>query len=122
MEDRQMQISTIPLTDIEVNAEFNCRGDFAPIDIVDLAKSIQEKGLMQPVMVRKIEGPIPYSLVAGFRRYKAHQAIGKDTISCIVQELDERSARVLNLVENLQREDLTMVQPHLLLRSTFLVL
>ena len=36
------------LTDIEVNADFNCRGEFAPIDIVDLAKSIQEKGLMQP--------------------------------------------------------------------------
>ena len=107
---------TIPLNDILADENFNCRGHIAPIDVVSLAKDIQERGLIQPVTVAPLpeghESGKKYRLIAGYRRYTAHKVISKPDIDSIVREdmADEAAARFFNLAENLQRTDLTIVQ------------
>lgn len=72
----------------------------------ELADSIQEKGLLQPIVVRtdgEIEGRQQYMVVAGERRFRAHQLLDKPTIAAIVTEGDTEE---IALIENMQREDL----------------
>ena len=74
-------------------------------DLADLAASIGEYGLLQPVVVRAVGDG--YELVAGHRRVAAAQQLGWTEIPAIVREADEDEAYLLTLVENLQRADLT---------------
>lgn len=110
------QVLNIPLKDIFADEDFNCRGTIAPIDVVNLAKDIEQNGLIQPVTVVQLsndhESGKKYKLIAGYRRYTAHKIIKKDTINAIVNSdmLDEKKARLFNLSENLQRQDLNIVQ------------
>lgn len=74
----------------------------------ELAQSIKEKGLLQPILVRpKGDG---YELVAGERRYRAAQMAGLTEVPALVRDLTDREALELALVENLQREDLSPVE------------
>lgn len=82
----------------------------------ELAASIGEHGLMQPVVVRKVgkrglqvEGA-EYELIAGERRWRASQIAGKDTIRAIVREVDDETSAQLALIENVQREDLNVIE------------
>jgi ParB family chromosome partitioning protein len=82
---------------------------FDPKKLEDLAISIQQHGILEPLLVR----PLPrgkYELVAGERRYKASQLAGLKEIPVVVRELSDRDAVQLALVENLQREDLNPVE------------
>ncbi len=97
----------IPLALIEVGS-VQPRSRFDEAALEELAASIREKGLLQPVLVRpKGDG---YELVAGERRFRAAQRAGLSEVPAIVRELDDRSALELALVENLQREDLSPVE------------
>lgn len=104
----------IPLTAIEADDSWNCRGFIDPSDILDLARSINEKGLKQAAIVMPNPSPKagkPFKLVAGYRRYRAHQFLRKEEIRVTVElNLTETDARVLNLTENLQRSDLNIKQ------------
>jgi ParB family chromosome partitioning protein len=113
-----MMVQEVPLDKIYPDEQFNSRGPIAPIDVVDLAKSIEEEGLIQPVVVtplddkdaRRKEGAM-YLLVAGYRRYHAHRILKRITIQAIVREkMDEVKCRILNLKENLDRKDLNILQ------------
>jgi len=108
------RIQRIPLTDIFADEEMNCRGKFSPMDVVDLAKDIKERGLIQPVSVIPNDDPRsdrPYMLIAGFRRYMAHRVNKAENILCVVnQPMTEIERRLFNLAENIQREDLNIVQ------------
>lgn len=113
-----MFIQEVPLEQIFPDEEFNSRGPIAPIDVVDLAKSIEEEGLIQPVVIcplqegdkRRSEGA-KYLLVAGYRRFHAHRVLKRATIQAIVrEEMDEVKCRILNLKENLDRKDLNILQ------------
>lgn len=78
-------------------------------DIIrELAESIKEKGLLQPILVRK-DGE-KYEIVAGDRRYLAHEMLGLKKIKAIVREMDEKECFTLRSIENLQREDLSPVE------------
>ena len=104
---------SIPLSEILADDDFNCRGKIVPIDVVDLAKDIQERGLIQPVTVAPyIKGSYRYRLIAGFRRFSAHLVIQRSEIDAIIREdmIDEKECRFFNLSENLQRTDLTIMQ------------
>ena len=70
-----------------------------------LAESIREKGVLQPLLVRPL-GDGRYAIVAGERRYRAAKMAGLDEVPVRVLDLSEKEARLLALVENLQREDL----------------
>ena len=76
--------------------------------IRELAESIKEKGLLQPILVRK-DGD-RYEIVAGDRRYLAHEMLGLKKIKAIVREMEPKECFVIRSIENLQREDLSAVE------------
>lgn len=82
------------------------RHAFAADALDDLTRSIREKGVLQPILVRPA-GPDSYQIVAGERRWRAAQAAGLHDVPVIVRELSDIEALELALVENIQRKDLT---------------
>jgi ParB family chromosome partitioning protein len=108
----------IPMKEIDADEEFNCRGDIATIDVVDLAKDIKAKGLLQPVMVMEytpsdsnVKPGKKYRLIGGFRRYTAHIVNQAETIWCtVMKHMGEKEATIMNLSENMHRQNLTIMQ------------
>jgi ParB family transcriptional regulator, chromosome partitioning protein len=76
--------------------------------ILELATSIQEKGLLQPILLRRKNSK--YEIIAGERRYRASLKAGLKEIPAIVKDVDDREALEIALTENLQREDLNPVE------------
>ena len=79
-----------------------------PEAIKQLASSIQSEGLLQPIVVRPTESG--YELIAGERRWRAHQQLGRATILARILEVTDLSSASLSLIENLQREQLNPVE------------
>ena len=95
----------IPVDRIEPNPE-NPRLAFDESSLQELASSIREHGILQPILVR----PLPenrYQLIAGERRWRASQLAQQGTIPAIVEEIDDDTALEIAIIENLQREDLS---------------
>ena len=78
----------------------------------ELAASIKTQGIMQPVLVRPIEGAgsVRYEIIAGERRFRAAQLAGLDEIPVLVREVDDQNAAAMALIENIQREDLNPLE------------
>jgi len=94
----------LPLAKIRPNP-FQPRKTFSPEALLELQSSIEQHGVLQPVVVRSI--PDGYELIAGERRWRASQALGKKTIPAVVREgVSDQAMLELALVENLQRSDL----------------
>ena len=91
-------VRQIPLADIEVNP-FQPRETFNQEAIQELAQSLEEHGLIQPIVVRSC--PEGYQLVAGERRVRAAAYLGWETISAVVRELDDAASAQMALIENL---------------------
>ena len=72
----------------------------------ELAASIREHGVLQPILVRPI-GPNTYQLIAGERRWRASKQAGLDTIPALIEEIDDDTALEISIIENLQREDIS---------------
>lgn len=91
---------------------FQPRREFAEEELADLAASIRENGLLQPVVVRPApaEGAQGWELVAGERRWRAVQRLGWAEIPVLVRPLDDRAMLVVALVENLQRAELSALE------------
>lgn len=101
------EIKELELTSISPNP-FQPRRAFDPAQLEELAQSIREFGLLQPILVRKVG--TGYELVAGERRFRASQLIGLKTISAIVKNLSDKEIAEMALIENLQREDLNFFE------------
>lgn len=99
--------ATIPVADIVPNKS-QPRQRFDEEAILSLARSIEKAGLMQPIVVRQASGG--YELVAGERRWRAFQSLGRTEIPAIVREVDDRTAAEWAMIENLQREDLDPIE------------
>jgi ParB family transcriptional regulator, chromosome partitioning protein len=85
------------------------RGRVREESLVELAESIREQGVLQPLIVRLVappQEPKTYEIVAGERRWRAARLAGLTTVPVIVRELSDQSALAVALIENLQREDL----------------
>lgn len=95
-------------TDSLVPNPYQPRKVIEPEAIVELAASIQAEGLLQPVVARKV-GDV-YELVAGERRWRAHQHLGRDKILVRVLSATDISSASLSLIENLQREGLNPIE------------
>lgn len=81
---------------------------FAEQDLQELAASIRQEGVLQPLLVREAgEG---YQLIAGERRWRAARMVGLATVPCLVSNLDDSRVLMLALIENLQREDLDAIE------------
>jgi ParB family chromosome partitioning protein len=96
-------IRQIPLVNIDANP-FQPRSTFDEETTRELAESLAEHGLIQPIVVRSCPGG--YQLVAGERRVRAARYLGWDTIPAVIRELDDATSAQVALIENLQREDL----------------
>lgn len=79
-----------------------------PATIAELAASIAEKGVLQPLLLRPVDGG--YEIVAGERRYRAAQQVGLSSVPALVKELTDQEALELAIIENLQREALSAVE------------
>lgn len=84
------------------------RHTFEPKALQELADSIQEHGVFQPIIVRK--GIVGYDILAGERRFRASQIAGLTTIPAIIKPFTEEQMMEIALLENLQREDLTIIE------------
>lgn len=95
--------------DLIISGPFQARQRFDQTALTELASSIAESGVVQPVIVRPFGEQ--YQLLAGERRWRAAQLAGLDSIPAIVREdLTDREASVLGLIENLQRESLATTE------------
>jgi ParB family chromosome partitioning protein len=88
--------------------KYQPRLDFNESKMADMVNSIKEKGVIQPILVRKYQGG--YELIAGERRLRAAKTIGLETIPAIVREVGDVDMLELALVENIQREDLNPME------------
>ncbi len=92
-------------------SSLNPRREFREEDVLELAESIRQKGLVQPIIVRPDpQGTGSYEIVAGERRWRACQKAGVHNVSIIVRELDDQQVLELALIENVQRIDLNPVE------------
>lgn len=102
------EISQLDINYIEPNTD-QPRRYFDETSLKELAVSIKEFGVLQPIVVAKIEQN-KYSIIAGERRWRASQIAGLKTIPCIVRSVSEQEKLELALIENVQREDLSPLE------------
>ncbi|HLJ56767.1 MAG TPA: ParB/RepB/Spo0J family partition protein [Chthonomonadaceae bacterium] len=98
----------VPIEQVETNP-YQPRTVFDAEKMADLAASIREHGILQPVLVRRM-APGRYQLVAGERRFRAAQRAGLSSIPAIVKECGDREQLEMAVVENLQREDIGVIE------------
>ncbi|MBX3330431.1 MAG: ParB/RepB/Spo0J family partition protein [Nitrospira sp.] len=85
------------------------RHTFSQEELAELAASIKESGVLQPIMVRR-KGDGIYELIAGERRWRASKEAGLETIPVVIRNCSDQEALLLALVENIQREDLNPME------------
>ena len=103
-----LQIVQIPLEKITVNPE-QPRKVFREEELEELSRSIEDYGVLQPIIVRESVGG-RYSIIAGERRFRASLLAGLTEIPAIVRNLEEEEAALIALVENVQRENLNFIE------------
>ena len=97
----------VPVAQIKANPRqprFNVREE----GLGDLANSIKEKGLLQPILLRKKENG--YEIIAGERRFRASRIAGLSEVPAIIKDVDDRESLEIALIENIQREDLSPIE------------
>ena len=102
---RSIGVRIVHIDHIEPNPE-QPRMVFEPQALEELASSIREHGVLQPILVRPL-GPNTYQIVAGERRWRASRLAGLENIPALIEEIDDDTALEIAIIENLQREDLT---------------
>ena len=99
---RQIQLDEIRSSPLQPRREFKAEA------LAELAESIREQGIIQPLILRKVDGH--YELIAGERRWRAAKSVGLSQAPAIVREASDREVLELALIENLQRADLDVVE------------
>ena len=103
-------VKSVPIEFIRTSSR-NPRKQFAETDLDDLASSIKERGIIQPIVVRPISGTTDlYEIVAGERRWRAAQRAGLHSIPIITMQINDREALELSIIENVQRSDLNALE------------
>lgn len=101
------EIKEIPIAKLRVNP-YQPRKTFNEEALKELAESIREHGVIQPIIVKK--SIKDYEIVAGERRYRASRLAGKETIPCIVRDFTDEQMMEIAVLENLQRENLNSIE------------
>lgn len=101
------EVQTINVEDIIPN-RFQPRKNFDEDSLNELADSIRQHGIIQPLVLRKLNDK--FEIIAGERRFKAATIIGLKSVPAIVMEIDDVSSAEIALVENIQRKDLTAIE------------
>ena len=98
----------INISQIEPNSD-QPRKNFKDSDLNELATSIKNQGLIQPIVVRSINNG-QYQIIAGERRWRASQIAGLHDVDCVVKDIQDSEILELALIENIQREDLNVIE------------
>ena len=101
-------VQEIPVGELDPNPD-QPRRTFSEESIGQLADSIREQGVLQPLLVAPSDGG-RYMIIAGERRFRAGRLAGLETLPCIVKDIDVIRQREVALIENLQREDLNPIE------------
>ena len=99
---------TLNISQIHPNKE-QPRKKFNQEELEELASSIKSQGLLQPIIVRSLNGD-SYEIIAGERRWRAAQTAGLHQIECIINDFDKDKMFEAGLIENIQREDLNVIE------------
>jgi ParB family chromosome partitioning protein len=102
-----LRVTEIPVKDIVAN-KYQPRKSFGDVKLKELTASIQEKGVIQPILVQK--SGMKYELIAGERRLRASRALGLRTIPAIIKNVQGKESLELALIENIQREELNPIE------------
>ena len=102
------ELKLIRISDIQKNP-YQPRKEFSKEKIQELAQSIKENGLIQPIIVRQ-SPVIGYEILAGERRYRASIEAGLSEVPVIIKKLSDQEMMVHSIIENLQREDLNPIE------------
>lgn len=107
-----MALEHLPLDQV-LTTENQPRKTFYQESLEELAASIKERGVLEPIVVRPVSGPGrdgKYEIVMGERRYRASKMAGMETIPCVIREMSDEDAAADALLENFQREDLNAIE------------
>ncbi len=91
------------------SGQYQPRIDMAESSLTDLANSIKSQGIIQPIVVRPIDGE-RYEIITGERRWRAAKIAGLDTVPVLVRDVYDRNAMTMAIIENIQREDLSPME------------
>ncbi|MFM8342631.1 MAG: ParB/RepB/Spo0J family partition protein [Methylomonas sp.] len=107
--EKSQDVQTLPIEFLQ-RGKYQPRRDMDPEKLRELADSIAAQGVIQPIIVRKIEGDNKYEIIAGERRWRASQLADLQEVPVVLKDLDDRSVMAIALIENIQREDLTALE------------
>jgi len=105
--NNESQVLNVPIEDIIPN-RFQPRLSFDEAGLQELAASIKEHGIIQPLVLRRLGDK--YEIIAGERRYKASKMAGLTSVPAIISVLDDQKSAEVAIVENIQRRDLTSIE------------
>ena len=105
---KDSDLKKLPVEKIS-KGKYQPRLSIDPDALQDLAESIKAQGLVQPVVVRRLDNG-NYELIAGERRWRASQMAGLHTIPAVVRDVPDEAAAAMSLIENIQREDLNPLE------------
>ncbi len=101
---------TLPIEYLQ-RGKFQPRKDMNPEKLQELADSIKAQGIIQPIVVRKLDqDKDKYEIVAGERRWRAAQLAGLQQVPVVVKDIDDRATMAIALIENIQRQDLNPLE------------
>ncbi len=106
--EKENSIQKINISQIQPNP-LQPRKKFKDKDLHELAASIKNQGLIQPIIVRVIEND-QYQIIAGERRWRASQLAGLHELDCVIKDFQEKNVLEAALIENIQREDLNVIE------------
>ena len=112
--DRDGDLKNIPI-DLVQRGKYQPRTDMHEEALQELAASIRNQGVMQPIVVRPISSE-KYEIIAGERRWRASQIAGLDTIPAIIKPVGDEAAIAMALIENIQRENLNPIEEAMALK------
>tara|TARA_Y200000002_G_scaffold293080_1_gene247271 strand:+ start:693 stop:1604 length:912 start_codon:yes stop_codon:yes gene_type:complete len=112
--DKDGDLKNIPI-DLIQRGKYQPRTDMHEGALEELAASIKNQGVMQPIVVRPISSE-KYEIIAGERRWRATQMAGLDTIPAIVKPVGDEAAIAMSLIENIQRENLNPIEEAMALK------
>ena len=107
LENKEEAGKTLKVSQIKANPD-QARKAFKEEDLKALAQSIEDHGILQPLLVRKVKDH--YQIIAGERRFRAAKLAGLKEVPVLVKDLSEEDAATVSLIENIQREDLNPIE------------
>lgn len=108
-QEKPQSVQTLPIEYLQ-RGKYQPRRDMDPEKLKELADSILAQGVIQPIIVRKLDAENKYEIIAGERRWRASQLAELSEVPVVVKDIDDRTVMAIALIENIQREDLSALE------------